>query len=69
MALDALALESFVEYAIGTTLLIVRLFARLWTVGFGGLWWDDLLTLLAIVSLLPDLLRLALTFARASTRS
>lgn len=51
MAYSQLA-ECFAEYAIGTSFLLLRLFARIKMVGVRGLQVDDLFAVLAVVRLI-----------------
>lgn len=50
MGLSAALLEQWVEYPIGVTVCLLRLFARVRVVGWGNLYYDDLFAFLAIVS-------------------
>ncbi|KAB2572664.1 Sedlin [Lasiodiplodia theobromae] len=49
MGLSAALLEQWVEYPIGVTVCLLRLFARVRVVGWGNLYYDDLFAFLAIV--------------------
>ena len=42
-------IEGYVEYALGMAIFLTRLFTRVMLVGFRGLHWDDLFTVIAIV--------------------
>lgn len=48
-------IESYIEYTIGMIVFITRLGGRVFLVGFRGLGWEDVFTVLAAVSLLCSL--------------
>ncbi|KAI0385210.1 hypothetical protein F5Y04DRAFT_247167 [Hypomontagnella monticulosa] len=48
-------IEGYVEYALGMAIFLTRLFTRVMLVGFRGLHWDDLFTVIAIAFWTTDL--------------
>lgn len=48
-------IESYIEYTIGMIVFITRISGRVFLVGFPGLAWDDVFTVMAAVSLVSFL--------------
>ncbi|KAI0116639.1 hypothetical protein F4776DRAFT_282565 [Hypoxylon sp. NC0597] len=48
-------IESYTEYALGMTIFLTRIFTRVMLVGFRGMYWDDLFTVIAIAFWTTDL--------------